>query len=815
MPKNSKPVQLDEVPEPQRDLLSNQDSFKKTALIRHDTRDLEGGGGVSECEDGDEEEEEEEEEEERPAWNSKLQYILAQVGFSVGLGNVWRFPYLCQKNGGGDTKGRGPRDQRPSLQTPEARPPEARPPDTRGPSSGHQRPMLQTPEACHQRPVLRTPEACHQRPVLQTPSLQTPEARAYLVPYLILLVTIGIPLFFLELAVGQRIRRGSIGVWNYISPRLGGIGFASCLVCFFVALYYNVIISWSLFYFSQSFQQPLPWHECPLIKSQNSTFVEPECEKSSATTFYWYREALDISDSISDGSQLNWRMSLCLLAAWTMVCLAMIKGIQSSGKVMYFSSLFPYVVLICFLVRALLLKGSMDGIRHMFTPKLEIMLEAKVWREAATQVFFALGLGFGGVIAFSSYNKRDNNCHFDAVMVSFINFFTSVLATLVVFAVLGFKANIMNAKCVTMNTKKMVALLGTRISRDLIPHHINLSQLSSEDYQQMTEVIRGVTEEDFPGLGLDACSIEEELNKAVQGTGLAFIAFTEAMTHFPASPFWSVMFFLMLINLGLGSMFGTIEGILTPLMDTFKVRKELLTVGCCLLAFLMGLLFVQRSGNYFVAMFDDYSATLPLMMVVILENIAVAWVYGVDKFFEDLKDMLGFAPPRFYYYMWKFVTPILLLVLLASSLIQLCMTPPSYNAWSQDLATERTVVFPPWGVAMCISLVVTAILPVPVVFALRYFHLISDGAGSSSAVSYKKGRVIKEASPGGDEDDASLIRHGKSPSEAPSPLPGHGNIYRQQGGMGGAQDPVAMAPNGRYGIGYLMADMPDMPESDL
>lgn len=76
------------------------------------------------------------------------------------------------------------------------------------------------------------------------------------------------------------------------------------------------------------------------------------------------------------------------------------------------------------------------------------MLEPKVWREAATQVFFALGLGFGGVIAFSSYNKRDNNCHFDAVLVSFINFFTSVLATLVVFAVLGFKANVINEKCI-------------------------------------------------------------------------------------------------------------------------------------------------------------------------------------------------------------------------------------------------------------------------------------------------------------------------------------------------------------------------------
>lgn len=80
--------------------------------------------------------------------------------------------------------------------------------------------------------------------------------------------------------------------------------------------------------------------------------------------------------------------------------------------------------------------------------QLDKMLDPQVWREAATQVFFALGLGFGGVIAFSSYNKQDNNCHFDATLVSFINFFTSVLATLVVFAVLGFKANIMNEKCV-------------------------------------------------------------------------------------------------------------------------------------------------------------------------------------------------------------------------------------------------------------------------------------------------------------------------------------------------------------------------------
>ncbi|XP_028439608.1 sodium-dependent neutral amino acid transporter SLC6A17 isoform X2 [Perca flavescens] len=319
----------------------------------------------------------------RPAWNNKLEYILAQVGFSVGLGNVWRFPYLCQKNGGG----------------------------------------------------------------------------AYLVPYFILLLLIGIPLFFLELAVGQRIRRGSIGVWNYVCPQLGGIGVSSLMVCGFVGLYYNVIIGWSIFYFFQSFQYPLPWAECPIQRNGSLAIVEPECEKSSATTYFWYRQTLNITSSIDDTGGLNWKMTLSLLVAWILVCLAVIKGIQSSGKVMYFSSLFPYVVLFCFLVRGLMLKGAVDGIAHMFTPKLEKMLEPQVWREAATQVFFALGLGFGGVIAFSSYNKRDNNCHFDATLVSVINFVTSILATLVVFAVLGFKANIMNEKCVVETTQRCTVSL--------------------------------------------------------------------------------------------------------------------------------------------------------------------------------------------------------------------------------------------------------------------------------------------------------------------------------------------------------------------
>ncbi|KAI2666390.1 Sodium-dependent neutral amino acid transporter B(0)AT2 [Labeo rohita] len=136
-------------------------------------------------------------EDDRPAWDSKLQYVLAQVGFSVGLGNVWRFPYLCHQNGGG----------------------------------------------------------------------------AFMLLYVMLLLIIGVPLFFMELAAGQSIRQGSIGVWKHISPRLAGIGYSSCMVCFFVALYYNVIIAWSLFYMGNSFQYPLPWEQCPVDMISNQTGV--------------------------------------------------------------------------------------------------------------------------------------------------------------------------------------------------------------------------------------------------------------------------------------------------------------------------------------------------------------------------------------------------------------------------------------------------------------------------------------------------------------------------------------------------------------
>lgn len=61
--------------------------------------------------------------------------------------------------------------------------------------------------------------------------------------------------------------------------------------------------------------------------------MEPECDKSSATTYFWYRQTLNTTSTIAESGGLNVKMTLSLLVAWVIVCLAVIKGIASSGKV--------------------------------------------------------------------------------------------------------------------------------------------------------------------------------------------------------------------------------------------------------------------------------------------------------------------------------------------------------------------------------------------------------------------------------------------------------------------------------------------------
>ena len=101
----------------------------------------------------------------------------------------------------------------------------------------------------------------------------------------------------------------------------------------------------------------------------------------------------------------------------------------------------------------------------------------------------------------------------------------------------------------------------------------NATTITAEEYTGlMTSHVLNDTEFSTPGHVLQNCSLTKELDQAAQGTGLAFIVMADVFTKLPGAPFWSLLFFSMLLSLGIGSQIGILEGFISTLFDmpTFK-----------------------------------------------------------------------------------------------------------------------------------------------------------------------------------------------------------------------------------------------------
>ncbi|KAG1705088.1 Sodium- and chloride-dependent glycine transporter 2 [Nymphon striatum] len=376
---------------------------------------------------------------ERGNWGSKWEFLLSCVGLSVGIGNVWRFPYLAYENGGG----------------------------------------------------------------------------AFLIPYLIMLVLAGKPMYFLELAFGQFAGLGPLAIWS-CAPIAKGVGYAMVTVSLVVCIYYNVIMSYTIFYISASFQSIVPWSICDpswadmetcyvrgssngaALNSTNITSVtnvtnvatNKTLQMQTSSQQYWERYVLEITPGIESSGGIKWDLALCLLFSWIVVVLCLMKGIKTSGKVVYFAATFPYVILIMLLINGLLLDGAFAGVMYFITPKWGKLLDIKVWQAAAGQMFFSLSVSMGGLIMYSSYNDFKNNIYRDAMVVSILDTVTSLISGTVIFSVLG-----------------------------AMSHELNIP-----------------------------------IDKVVaSGPGLAFVTYPEALSRLPVPQLWSVLFFLMLFILGLDS----------------------------------------------------------------------------------------------------------------------------------------------------------------------------------------------------------------------------------------------------------------------
>ncbi|XP_016061559.1 PREDICTED: orphan sodium- and chloride-dependent neurotransmitter transporter NTT5-like isoform X3 [Miniopterus natalensis] len=226
---------------------------------------------------------------------------------------------------------------------------------------------------------------------------------------------------------------------------------------------------------------------------------------------------------------------------------------------------------------------------------------------------------------------------------------------------------------------------------------------------------------------LSNCDISEKLKEVMEGPGVAIVAFTDIISVFSGSTFWSIMIFVFLVTMGLSTMLGILQGLITPLQDTFlplRRHTKLLTVGVCVLMFLGSLNFVRPSGSYYVNLMDDYWASLPLFFILISENMAMAWIYGARRFLADLTIILGRPISPIYRWLWCFVSPLVLLVLFVSTLTHLYLKPITYMAWNSSISNETTHNYPSWAKVLLVLLIVVTTLPIPAYFLYTLLKMI-------------------------------------------------------------------------------------------
>lgn len=536
----------------------------------------------------------------RGNWSTKTDYMLAAVGFTFGIGNLWRFPFLIFQHGG----------------------------------------------------------------------------VAFFVPYIIVLVIAALPMFFMELVLGQFSSLAAISVWNVV-PLFKGVGVAMVLISCIIAIYLNIVSAWSLFYFINSVSFSLPWSNCEnswsglncslgtrisctdsngtlllngscIIQQANTTIVISGTNPQSIPSLrYFHEDVLMLSPGFTDIGTLNWYLGICVLLSWVAVFLCLFQGVKSSGKVVYVVVVLPFIIMTVLLARLLTLEGSFVALVHFLRPDWRVLKDLKVWGEAAVHAFYSVACCTGGLYTTSSYNRFHNNLFKDLWLILSVDVITSVICCVLTFSAIGFTC---------------------------FEFSISLEKFHIRD-----------------------------------GAHLVFVFLAEALAGVPVAPLYTGLFFLMVVLIIHSTQLFVVETIVTSLCDEFperlrRNRRHVLTTVCAVFM-VLSVPFCLSSGLFWLLLLAKFTITWPLVVIAFLECMAISWVYGVDNLLDNIKWMTGKYPPCYIFWkiLWKFVCPMAYLSIL-------CFLWLDWHSMSYE-----SYVFPYWTSLLGWAISVFPLLFVPIV----------------------------------------------------------------------------------------------------
>ncbi|XP_055947908.1 sodium- and chloride-dependent glycine transporter 2-like isoform X1 [Argiope bruennichi] len=318
----------------------------------------------------------------RATWNKQIEFILSCVGYAVGLGNIWRFPYLCYKSGGG----------------------------------AFLIPYFLFLLICG------IPQFFLEMSLGQFASLG-----------------------FVAVWKISPIFKG-IGFGMAIISLIACVYYNVVIAWSLYYIYYSYSMPWSSCNNSWNTPNCVSQDDSIknrmgfLNSTQPKDFLSSSLNvsKMMSSEEFWLFHVLRQSAGIDTVGALQWPLVFTLFTAWAIVFVCVAKGIKTSGKVVYVTATLPYFVLACLFIRGVTLPGSWNGIQFFLKPKWSKLLTFKVWGDAATQIFYSSGTTWGALLTMASHNKFDNNVYRDSLLIPLVNSGTSILSGFVVFSYLGF-----------------------------------------------------------------------------------------------------------------------------------------------------------------------------------------------------------------------------------------------------------------------------------------------------------------------------------------------------------------------------------------